>query len=188
MKEFVKFVEQLFPSIEPYIAQNVKDVLIQFEKTGNTYTCFINKPLDYLAQGDILEELPFYKIDDDGALLEYKTKGLLLSNTCDAANDDNILCAPMLPLVKLEVERSTVKKNQIYNLLYFPDNIFSEYVVDLSLINTFSKFVIKKALEKNIIKKTASLSTFGYYLFLSKMTIHFMRPEDLTVQEERSSV
>lgn len=187
IEDFISFVKRIFPSIDPYEAERVKSAVRQFEETGRTYKCFTSKPFQYLAQGDIIDELPFTMLDDNARMGKYRSKGLILSNTCDLENDDNIICAPLLPISSIDLPRDTIEKNVVYNIIFFPDHRFSDYIVDLSLINTFPKSVINKAIEKEEIKKIASLSDFGYYLFLSKLTIHFMRPEDVEVQSERVS-
>ncbi len=185
MHEYIDFVESMFPSIDPYKAEEVKKTIKQFEDSGEKYQSFLYTPFNYLAQGDIIGEIPFTRIDKNGMQRENYSKGLLLSNTCDAENDDTLIFAPLLPVEKLKIDKNTIKKNTIYDLIYFPDYKMDDYVVDLSIINTYSTKLINKLLEQDKIKKTASLSDFGYYLFLSKLTIHFMRPEDTKVQNSR---
>jgi hypothetical protein len=185
MPEFIDFTKSLFPSIDPYIAEEVKNSLKQFEENGGRYKCFTNRSFSFFSQGDIIDKLKFIKVNDSGQIIEKELKALLLSNTCDAENDDVLLCAPLISLTSLKVDQDTLKKNRIYKLLYFPGYRYDDYVVDLSLVSSFSKVLINKLLENEIIKKEASLSDFGYYLFLSKLTVHFMRPENTEVQEMR---
>lgn len=186
ISEFVSFVKELFPSINPYTKEQVRSALKQFETSGQYYRFFLNHPFDFLAQGDIIESLPFIKYDKFGNQSVYKTKGMLLSNTCDAENDDVVVFAPLIPLDKLKLNKSDVANNLIYRLLYFPDSFVSNYVVDLSLMNSFSKDLIVSSLEGKKLNKVASLNDFGYYLFLSKLTVHMMRPEDESVQKDRA--
>lgn len=185
MPEFIDFTKSLFPSIDPYIADEVKESLKQFEENGSRYKCFTNCSFSFLSQGDILDKLKFIKVNEEGHIIEKELKALLLSNTCDAENDDVLLFAPLIPLTNLKVNHDTLKKNRIYKLLYFPGHRYNNYVVDLSLVSSFSKVLVNKLLEKEIIQKEASLSDFGYYLFLTKLTVHFMRPEDTKVQKMR---
>ena len=79
--EVVKFVHELFPSISPYTAEQVKSSLRQFERSGQKYDYFMPKSLQYLAQGDIIEELVFTKTSPTGDISFLKTKAILLSNT-----------------------------------------------------------------------------------------------------------
>ena len=65
------------------------------------------------------------------------------------------------------------------------DERYEHYVVDFSLINTFNKDVLNRMIEQKRTVKETSLNQFGFYLFLCKLTICFMRPEDEDVQADR---
>ncbi|MFJ7755668.1 hypothetical protein ACQKGI_19885 [Peribacillus muralis] len=185
--EFVDFVHEIFPSIQPYTKDQVKKAIRQFEQSGELYEFFLTTPLAHLAQGDIIETLPFVTYDKYGNEKVYKTKGILLSNTCDCENDDNIVFSPLLPVKHFNaVDNERFTRNLTYNLLYFPDTILSDHIVDLGIMNTFPKAAIEQKLERREFKKVFSLNKFGYYLFLSKLTVHLMRPEDLGVQKVRA--
>jgi len=188
MQEFINFVQELFPSISPYTKEKIKDALKQFYISGKTLNCFMLHPLNELCQGDIVEDLPFSRYDINGNRSIFKTKGILLSNSCDAENDDTIVFAPLLPIDKINLGKNSIDnitKNLNYRLLYFPDHMFKDYVIDLSLLNSYNKHMIVNAISDGKIKRVASLSQFGYYLFLCKLTVHFFRPEDTGVQELR---
>jgi len=185
MQKFIEFVSELFPSISPYTKEKVKESLKQFELNGIQLKYSMHNPLPHLAQGDVFEELPFYKQDNSGGLNSFKTKAILLSNTCDAERDDVLLFAPLFKISDIDMDVASLKSNQIYRLLHFPDPSLSDYVVDFSIVNSFSRHLIEEKLTQSEINKILSLNDFGYYLFLSKMTIYLMRPEDLDVQKDR---
>lgn len=52
------------------------------------------------------------------------------------------------------------------------------YYIDFSRIQSFNKNLIVNLINSNKIKLEYSLSQFGWYFLLTKMTIHFMRVED----------
>jgi len=185
MHEFIEFVYELFPSIKSHTKDRVKASITQFQKEGKQFNCFLYKPFDFLAQGDIIESLPFKIFKPDGNEYVMKTKGILLSNTCDAENDSFIAFSPLLPVKELNVDKYALINNLIYRFLYFPEPNFSEYVIDLTLIHSFPKNLVNSAIKDGRIKKLGSLNDFGYYLFLCKLTVHFMRPEDCNVQNNR---
>lgn len=186
IENFINFVTELFPSINPYTKEAVKDSIRQFEKSGEQKTYTMLSPFDHLAQGDILgEELPFFKQDKKGNLSVLKAKAILLSNTCDSSRDDILIFAPLMEISKLEMNENDLKNNQIYRFLYIPDPALSDYVIDFSLLNSFSRELIETSLENGRFTKIKSLNNLGYYLFLCKLTVHLMRPEDDEVQEER---
>lgn len=185
INEFISFVQELFPSISPYTKERVRDAIKQFNIEGKKPNFLLYEPFKYLAQGDIIETLPFTRYDQEGNRQVYKTKGILISNTCDAENDDTVVFAPLLPLDLIKLEKANLVKNQNFRLLYLIDPKFEDYIVDLSLLNGYSKKLITDSIENGKMKKLSSLSQFGYYMFLCKLTIHLMRPEDLQVQDCR---
>ncbi|MBE1444247.1 hypothetical protein [Paenibacillus sp. OAS669] len=129
----------------------------------------------------------FYKPNATGDLSYLKTKGILLSNTCDAERDDFIVFAPLLSLAAVS-NQEIIKSNTIYQFLYFPDTIISEYYVDLSWLNSLPREIITTRIEQGKINKVGSLNRLGYYLFLCKIKVQLMHPEDSGVQIERAVV
>ncbi|MEC0244717.1 hypothetical protein P4H65_02645 [Paenibacillus chitinolyticus] len=190
IQEFVDLVEQLFPSISPYVKDRVNDAIKQFDTSGQKSDFFMFKSLDHLAQGDIFDNIPFFKIDPKtNELFDIRKKGILLSNTCDASRDEEILFAPLIRLDDItSVDINQIKKNLIYQFLYLPDKNLHEYCIDLSWINNLPRSLILKALQQEKISKIGSLNRMGYYLFLAKITVHLMRPEDSEVQSVRAAV
>ena len=134
---------------------------------------------------DIFDGIPFTRIEEDGTISAYKGKGMLISNTCSADHDDDIVIAPLLNIDSLGLKKSDVVNNLHYRLLYLPDEKYENYVVDFSLINTFNKSILNRMIEQGKVVKESSLNQFGFYLFLCKLTTCFMRPEDEEVQADR---
>ena len=182
---FIDFAQSLFPSISPYVKEQTKEALKQFERDNKRIDLFDQKPFDFLSQGDILEGIPFLSLDENGEVQAYTGKGMIISNTCSCEHDDNIIIAPMIKLDDLSVEKSSIRKNLNYRLFYLPANDYDEYVVDFSLMNTHNKQVINNMINAGKINREKSLNVFGFYLLLTKLTICFMRPEDKDVQYER---
>ena len=185
--DFIEFVKKLFPNIDPYVEKQTRESLKQFASLNNTsvpmLTTFSENEIN---QGDILTNIPFYRIGDDGDYETVATSGIVISNSCDIENDDNILIAPMLDLGQMDPKViEGIKKNIIYGKIYFPEN--NKYVGDFSLIQTFPKKLILDAFYENKIKKEYSLNLIGFYFLICKLTIHFLRPENEGVQLERKS-
>lgn len=185
LDEFIEFTQSLFPSINPYVKAQTKASIKQFESNGKKLNLFNGVPYDFLAQGDILEGIPFTRMEKDGTISGQKGKGMIISNTCSADHDDEIVIAPLLNLDMLGLKREDIVSNLHYRLLYLPDVRYENYVVDFSLMNTFNKELLNKMITQKFVIKEASLNQFGFYLFLCKLTICFMRPEDEEVQEDR---
>lgn len=185
LNEFVDFTQSLFPSISPYVKEKTKEAIKQFQLSGKKLNLFNNNAYDFLAQGDILSGIPFTRLNSDGKISTYVGKGIILSNTCSADHDDDIVIAPLLPIDDLGLEKTDIVNNLHYKFLYFPDARYEKFVIDFSLMNTFNKNVLNTLTEGGKVHKEASLNQFGYYLFICKLTICFMRPEDEDVQRDR---
>lgn len=185
MEAFIDFVKDLFP-IKPYVHEKVKDCLSQFKKNGNSlnYTAF-SFTNDGLIQGDIIESLPFAFFANNGEERILKVKAMLISNSCDMENDENVIFAPMIPInsiTKGGIDRQTVVDNKINSIFYVPaDANIAEDVVDLSLMCSFPRKAIADLLSAKRINKVIELNNIGYYLFLCKLVVHFMRPESKDV-------
>lgn len=185
LNEFIDFTTSLFPSISPYTQQRTKEAIRQFNELEIPYRFIMNQSLEHIAQGDIIDNIPFILYDEDGSELSNSFKAIILSNSCDATRDDNLMLAPFFPINKLKADENAIRKNTIYPLLHFPDGEVNNEAADMSLIRPYPRSFIEDGLEKGRFKKVASLNSYGYYLFLIKLTIHFMRPEDGEVQENR---
>ena len=187
LSKYIDFVTSLFPSISPYVQEQAKFSIKQFYDINKTFSCFTKFIDEDLLQGDIITQIPFVKINDDGEEEEFVTDGLIISNSCDIENDKYILIAPFIPVENLEEfeDINALKNNTIYRLLYFPDCNYSQSVADLALISSFPKNrILEKLKNKEIIRKY-SLNQIGYYLLISKLTVHLLRPEDKTIQKIR---
>lgn len=190
MVEFIDFCKELFPSIQPYTAERAKAAMKQFERNGSTLS-YITNTLDknVLYQGDIFSDIPFYYTKSDGTYGTAKHKAQLLTNTCDAVRNENLNFAAILPLNEFSKElQNSMVKNKTYQFFYVPDFQTKDYVIDFGLITSISREAFCKALDINKIKKIVSLSNIGYYMFICKLTVYFMRPEDAEVNNQRDNI
>lgn len=187
IKEFVDFAQEIFPSISPYTADAAKRALDNYEKyyTSNKLTInSLDSTIQY--QGDIFTELPYHRINNKGEMFITKTKVQLISNTCDSAREENLLFAPLLPISEVDKKLLPgICKNKSYNLFYIPDSILSDYIIDFSLIFSFPRLIFVNLLNSNKTQRVASLSDVGYYMFIVKLSIFLLRPEDPEANNSR---
>lgn len=190
MNEFIALVHEMFPSIQPYTAEKaLRAVQDNFKDKRQMEFC-TSFPFEFLAQGDIFSEMPFTYTDDEGYDRTLTSKGILLSNTCDSERDEFILFAPLLPIetyISKGMDRANIENNMYTKLLFIPSRVIGNQVVDLSIINAFQRTLIIKLMEVGKLSKEATLNLWGYYLFLSKLTVHLMRPEDVEANRSRAS-
>ena len=188
--ELIDFYEELFPSISPYTAQSAKNALSQFYNNESNGEFLLSNNLDNLTQGDIFSAIPFMAIGEDGDVSVFKAKAMLITNTCDASRNSNVEFIPLHPIKEYSTDSEkiqTLKNNKLFQFLYLPDNRLENYFIDFGGISTYSRAAFLKLIEQEKVKKLGSLSEIGYFTFISKMTVFFMRPEDKDVYSSRSS-
>lgn len=149
-----------------------------------------------LHQGDILLNLPTCFIDEDGDIVEGRDFVALISNTCDMqpGRRDFVIISPIVSFdeykehlivhTKKDVENvlMDIQKNRIFSFFYLPlKGTLPESFIDFSrMVSISSTYVnnIKNSLPE---KCLLSLSPYGFYLFLIKLTFHLARMETPTV-------
>lgn len=159
------------------------------------YTTIADKNL--ICQGDVISELPYIDIDhlDQGI----KNKDcIVLSNTCDIdINNKRMFQSRLMyaPLVELEKYRNvllahnagteqqidghikSIKEQHVSQILYLPaSSRFKESIVFLDrTLNIDSRYIDRMTLDD---RRLVSLSDYGFYLLLFKVSVHFCRLQD----------
>lgn len=188
MNGYIDFLKQLFPSIDPYTAQRAKEAVEEFSRYG-IKTPFFSEPLDRdFQQGDIFTKVPFVYIDKSGKGQFAEIGGMLLTNSCDATRNERLQFAAMTPIAEYSTEperQRSIKSNINYEYLYFPDSKVSDFFINFGLVTSVSREAFQKYVEMGKSERIASLNETGYYLFITKLTVFFMRPEDSDVYDSR---
>ena len=147
---------------------------------------FNYKAYDFLSQGDIFEGIPFTRVEEDGSISAYRGKGMLISNTCSADHDDEIVLAPLLDIDLLGLNKTDIVNNLHYRLLYLPDKRYENYVVDFSLLNTFNKDVLNR-INDTIGEDTPDIVYLGFESVGEAIQGKFIPNEENSVKEKRIS-
>jgi len=143
-------------------------------------------------QGDGLNDMPVINLPDPQVKNGYV---LVLSNTCDISPDNKRIFSPRImycPIVRLSnfikvlkkrlvsEERinqfvKDVKKQEISSIFYLPEGgqLDEEYIALFDNTNSCHIKVISN--DKMPEQRLFSLSNYGFYLFLFKLSIHFTR-------------
>ena len=151
---------------------------------------------EIVCQGDGIKEMLVINFPDSKI---GEAPGIIISNTCDISEsntrpfDSRIMYAPIINLAKYENAISkgssksdeqlkshleSIRKQRITQIFYLPKNgnQLDESIVFLDRINNTS---IKTINTKNLTNtRLFSLSDYGAYLFLLKLSIHFTRIQD----------
>ena len=146
-----------------------------------------------LYQGDCLKDIPTFNLPDIRTKL---SQSMAISNTCDMDLNNKrlwntrILFSQIILLEKLEKALyqkfsedrisnyiNSLKKQQITNAFYLPKSKnLGEAVVFFDYTNSFDiNFVDRESLKE---KRLVSLSNYGFYILLLKLSIHFTRIQE----------
>jgi len=186
--------ESIQEHIHPYLTLEQKEALAQalsrFPTDKEYY--LIGKYRDELLQGDCWTKLQLRRFDTG----ERKgVSGIILSNTCDVSPENkreippNIVFAPIMKLssytallekaglegntIKNKID--TIKAQAVTTIFYLPDAIggFGEdHIIILDDVHTMPSSAFQSDSTK---RKAFTLNTFGFYLFIFKLSVHFCR-------------
>lgn len=187
LAELLDFVESILPSVDTDTKDKAKNAILQFKNNGTDIEYLSSNILPELSQGDIISEIKFTYFDEEGKQKAFKAKGMVISTSCHIDNRDTVNIVPVMDINKLSGDISGLKSNVIYNYMYIPESPLCDYFIDFSNINTYNKNFIINSIKKGKIKRIASLSQVGYYLFIIKLTVYLMRKEDDSTMSMRGN-
>lgn len=186
LKEFIDFVDSVLPNVPKDTKDAAKYAIEQFKKEGEVVNYLTLKPLKELSQGDIITNIPFYYIDAHGSLKYFLSDAMVISTSCHIDQRDRLVLATVLPLNQFKGNKEDLKNNRIYNCMYIPDDDMKEKYVNFDYLSSVDKELILKSIRDGKVKRIDSLNQMGYYLFIIKLTVNFMRKEDNETLLERN--
>lgn len=157
------------------------------------YTSYLRED-DIVFQGDGLEGLLFVNLPDKTV---GEARGIVLSNTCDIDTSNkqfitaNVVYAPILNLDKLSMQLCTkfeqtrvndfiesVKKQYITQIFFLPKGcgLKHDSAVMLDKLNSCENSFIDRQKLKGM--RLFTLSNLGLYVFIVKLSLHFMRIQE----------
>jgi hypothetical protein len=178
-----------------YLSEESQDKLFQELKNfpHNDSNKFYSALEDnFVFQGDAIKDIPFLTLPEPKI---EKTLVLILSNTCDV-EQGNIRLFPAFvnycPLIKLskyinllekknvlkskiESHLQDIKSQRITQIMFFPKgkDLDDDYIAFFERVNHIKNdFIKRETLEQT---RLFSLSNFGFYLLLIKLSIHYTR-------------
>ncbi|MCG6195667.1 hypothetical protein LFX25_20705 [Leptospira sp. FAT2] len=200
--EFINLFKKAFPNTEPGQVLTLDEMLKQFRKRELTIKGFSAKfeeriniqitkdPHPVLMQGDIIDGIPILILDNNGNLSELRTPSVIISASCDCENDSLIIFAGCYPFS--EVKNHVKSEKDLFDNLYYKFFTFANssddsksLVADFTKVSSFSKTLIEERIREGKINKIASLTQLGYYYFITKLYIHFLRVENQTALDFR---
>lgn len=174
----------------------LKEELSKFPMDGTIDTVYTSslKDAEYLLQGDGINNVPYLSFPNTTI---NNVPVLLLSNTCDMStenkrmNECRIMYSPILKLEKYEellkknytpdrVENhlKEIRKQYISQILYLPKGANLDYEGIVFFDRSISIPLNEERVKEMCKNKLFTLSNFGFYLYLLKLSIHFTRIQE----------
>lgn len=174
----------------------LREELAQFPMDGTKDTVYTSalQDADYLLQGDGIGMVPYLNFPD---LTIKKVPVLLMSNTCDMStenkrmNDSRIMYSPIIRLDKyvqllkrnFPEERvanhlKDIRAQYVSQILYLPKGGKLDYEGIVFFDRSISLPLDEKRVKEMCEHKLFTLSNFGFYLYLLKLSIHFTRIQE----------
>lgn len=193
-------IEELRKYLPKYLSENSYKTLIAelqsfpYNIDKRMYTTSL--PTNVLFQGDGYDSFPVVDMMhlDKGSKSSY---GIVMSNTCDidVANvrpyPSSIMYAPIISVEKyrgvlearkfeaekIENHLTKIREQAITSILYLPSNgTISESIVFIDrILHIRNDYVDRATLSQH---RLFSLSNYGFYLFLFKLSVHFSRIQE----------
>lgn len=186
LDRFIEYTNQVFPTIDTNIKNGIIDYMQQFNTEKPNW---FSKNLEIVSQGDILDNIIFTRVDDNGNEITFKSKGIILSNTCDMTRDKYCIIAPLIPYTNKfnEQTKQNIRNNIVSGKMCFTQSELENYYVDFSMAQSMNRRVILKLIENNKINRIYSLSQFGFYFLCIKITVYYLRVENYKNFNSRNS-
>lgn len=157
------------------------------------YTTALNG-CDYLLQGDTISDVNYINFPDTTV---NDAPVMILSNTCDMSLSNkrlygsNIMYAPIIDLSKFEKKLlyvydkgrvdnliSDIRKQRISQILYIPKGSNMQYEGIVFFDRAISMPLTASTVKYMCGKRMTTLSNFGFYLLLLKISMHFTRIQE----------
>ncbi len=185
--EFADYIERVFPI--PGLAFNdpVKTLeQFYFENIGAIK--LVREPLTEWAQGDIIDALPFADFNDNGEIVSSTKPGIIASSSCDLDRKEKIVFFPCIRSDTLQALSSynSIIKNKVFEFFYVGETAMGyKVVVDLNHPMSLPRERVLKNLELGRITRKHSLTREGWYLFITKFSMNYLRADDSDTMEKR---
>ena len=187
-EKFESFQRQLPSFLSLAEKESIIEALKKFPEEFNPYTTLHRNEI---LQGDAFPEMFFYSFEKGKVQNKF---GMLISNTCDMSPEnkravafENVVAA-MIKLdsykklltdkienpSRVESVINSIKAQHITNIFYLPkhpnSSLQEDYIVFFDKLSSIPSKYMKTAEEK-----VFTLSQFGFYMLLFKLSVHFCR-------------
>ena len=185
-----EFLEQIKTFLPSYLTPENKAQLFQeLNSFPDNYNYYLSRSVGNALQGDMWEGFPICEIDK---MESKEVSGIILSNSCDidlsnrSDRQRKVVFCPVISLERYQLSLSArkaaidvenivkdIKKQKITYLFYLPEggDLKEDCIIFLDDVHS----VLLDSFSRSKGKKIFTLSQYGFYLFLLKLSIHFTR-------------
>lgn len=193
----------LSPELQADLSKFIAEDFPLSSDPEKVYAELINEPV--FLQGDCIEEIPFsnFITNPIGFVTDFAT-GILISNTCDVAEENERIFTAFASFSMVHSldeylqqlrkdgisgERiqgfvSNLKKNRLSGFMYLPqklrDNVevLPESFIRFDRIANVSTSIFNRSYSTKYFpagNRLFSFSSYGFFLFITKLSVHFCR-------------
>jgi len=188
LDDLVDLFYRAFPILPDTPEGDVRKAIDQFSSKKIGAIQVIREPLAELSQGDILSPVTFIEWSDQGEPINFTAPGMIITSTCDLDRKGNIVFCPCYRLSKLGNSSfiRDISENTIFEFFYV-DKLFDghTWAVDLSRPMTLPRDRVFEKIDDGDISKKHSLTDKGWYLFITKFSMKYFRPDDFGTMQLR---
>lgn len=177
-----RIVNKALCSVQPYEAEAVEELILN---ASDKQRALLAEPDSILMQGDIISNIPFSYLANNGEVKTDCKDIMIISNTCDCQRDDNLMCVPLFERKNNECAKNI---NLNYELMAIDEKDLTNKFLDLSRTFSLNRLLILKNLDSGKSIKKHSLTLFGINLLYLKLTVFLMRPEQNDSKELRQQL
>jgi len=178
------FLQNSVPVLPGVTIGNQQAAIDQFKAQNIGAINILQDPVAQIAQGDILELIPFLEFSPEGRANNFDAPGMIVTSSCDLDRKDNVVLCPCFP--KEKTARLSGHNDIISNLNYqfFYTGIWT---VDLSRPIALPRKLLLKRIKEGQIIRSHSLTQAGWYLFITKFSLLYFRTDDQDTMSSRQS-
>lgn len=186
--DLIEILKKGFPIIPGVTVNQPEQAIKQFSAENIGLIKILRDPVSDWSQGDIIDKIPFFYYSEQGKLSRFSAPGMIISSTCDLDRKEKISFCPCIRMDELKQirEYQGIYKNEVFEFFFVGNTAFGdEFAVDLSHFVTLPRSHVETQLKSQEISRIHSLTLIGWYLFITKFSIQYFRPEDPSTHAER---
>lgn len=186
LTELLQQVAQVLPNV-PTDKQQLALDQFSIGSLGKSITVLGNAIAEW-SQGDILYSVPFTIFTPQGEPKTLTAPGMIITSSCDLDRKSTVVFCPCFSMRDLPpgINNENVKSNLNYQFLYLgKDFRGEELIVDFNLPSALPRERVLQNIKNNSIIRHYSLSQIGWYLFITKFSLNYLRSDDSDTMRSR---